>query len=368
MLRSQDEFALVFDVGGTHLRSAVYAHPVGELFGVQTRLTPNFLRFPDESPDQIRRRLLVEMGTMGRELFGDVAPRTVAVSFAGPLDAQRRVMAAPTIWGQRPEAPVDLLAELRDLWPRANIVLENDVSAAGYRFLRSAAEDLCVVTVSSGIGNKVFIRGRPMVGGAGRGGEIGHVRVEDSPTAARCNCGGHGHLGAVSSGRGTLDFAIRHATACPGDFAKSRLATLVNRDASAITNPGIVTAFHENDPWTIDVIRQTARPLARVLATIHLAVGIERFILIGGFAMALGDGYRRLLAELARELTWDMGQDWFEMLELGDPDGQCTLIGMGRRAFDFKEETRHDDHGQGHAPRDLRSSLQLRVPVRRRVA
>src|SRR5439155_17127071 len=101
MFRSHDEFALVFDVGGTHLRAAVYTHPAGELFGLQTRLTPNFLRFPDESPDQIRRRLLVEMASLGRELFGAVVPRTVAVSFAGPLDAEQRVMAAPTIWGQR---------------------------------------------------------------------------------------------------------------------------------------------------------------------------------------------------------------------------------------------------------------------------
>ncbi len=367
MLRSPDEFALVFDVGGTHLRAAVYTHPTGELFGSQTRLTPNFLRFPNESPDQIRRRLLIEMAEQGRELFGDVAPRTVAVSFAGPLDAQQRVMAAPTIWGQRPEAPVDLLSELRDLWSDANIVLENDVSAAGYRFLRSANDDLCVVTISSGIGNKVFIRGRPMVGPAGRGGEIGHVRVDDSLAAAHCNCGGPGHLGAVSSGRGTLDFAIRHACSS-GYFAESRLAAIVNGDAEAITNPAIVTAFHEHDPWTIDVIRQTARPLARVLATIHLAVGIERFVLIGGFAMALGDGYRRLLAELARELTWDMGQDWFEMLELGDPDGQSTLIGMGRRAFEFTEEAAHDKDEHKHVQQNHRSPLQLRLPVRRRVA
>jgi C7-cyclitol 7-kinase len=368
MLRSSEKFALAFDVGGTHLRAAVYAHPSGELFGLQTRLTPNFLRFSGESPDQIRRRLLIEMAALGRELFGDVAPQTVAVSFAGPLDAQHRVMAAPTIWGQRPEAPVDLLTELQDLWPKSSIVLENDVSAAGYRFLRSADDDLCVVTVSSGIGNKVFIHGRPMVGPAGRGGEIGHVRVEDSLTAPRCNCGGQGHLGAVSSGRGTLDFAKRRAIAHPDEFATSRLAMLVSGDAQQITNPDIVTAFHEGDPWTIDVIRQTARPLARVLATIHLAVGIERFILIGGFAMALGKGYRRLLSELAHGLTWDMGQDWFEMLELGDLDGQSTLIGMGRRAFDFTEETRHDDHGQGLGSRDFRSALQLRGPVRRRVA
>src|SRR5207247_836890 len=111
------------------------------------------------------------------------------------------VMAAPTIWGRRTEVAVDLVSELRGLWPAANIVLENDVSAAGYRFLRSADEDLCVVTVSSGIGNKVFIQGRPMIGPAGRGGEIGHCRVDASPTAALCNCGEHGHLGAVSSGR-----------------------------------------------------------------------------------------------------------------------------------------------------------------------
>ena len=87
-------------------------------------------------------------------------------------------------------APVPLHGELRELWPEASIVLMNDVTAAGYRYLRDPDENLCVITVSSGIGHKVFIDGKPALGPSGRGGEIGHWRMDDSPGSPRCECGG----------------------------------------------------------------------------------------------------------------------------------------------------------------------------------
>jgi glucokinase len=355
------EWALVFDVGGTHLRTAVYRHPAEEIAAMHTRPTPNFLRHDGESPGEIRARLLGEMAAAADQVLGKKRPRVVAISFAGPLDAQRRVMAAPTIWGEQEGGPVDLLSELQALWPSARIVLENDVTAAGYRFLRSSADSLGIVTVSSGIGNKVFINGRPVVGPAGRGGEIGHIRVDDSADAPLCNCGGRGHLGAISSGRGVLEFARRTAVDQPAGFGRSLLGRLADGDACRITNPHIVTAFHDLDPFTMDVLRRASRPLAQTLATIHLGIGIERFVIIGGFAMALSDPYRLLLAELAREHCWEMGQNWREMIELGDPNGDCTLIGIGRRAFQFQEEDANGDGGRTGATIQLPEAIRLRA-------
>jgi C7-cyclitol 7-kinase len=45
------------------------------------------------------------------------------------------------------------------------------------------------------------------------------------------------------------------------------------------------------------------------LATIHVALGIERFVIIGGFALALGEGYRRQLVRAAQDSYWRLGQN-----------------------------------------------------------
>ena len=47
----------------------------------------------------------------------------------------------------------------------------------------------------------------------------------------------------------------------------------------------------------------------------------------GGFAKALGEPYRALLATLCRDLTWDVGQDWDRMISLGPPDVEEGLEG-----------------------------------------
>src|ERR1700750_2414313 len=111
------------------------------------------------------------MAPAGHEALGGAAPRAVGVAFPGPVGADGRVLAAPTIWGDRGCAPFAVGAALAPHWAGAPVHVLNDVSAAGYRHLRAPDEDFCIVTVSSGIGNKVFIRGRPVTGAAGRGGE-----------------------------------------------------------------------------------------------------------------------------------------------------------------------------------------------------
>ncbi|MCH8855553.1 MAG: ROK family protein, partial [Proteobacteria bacterium] len=75
------------------------------------------------------------------------------------------------------------------------------------------------------MGHKVFLGGEPAVGPHGRGGEMGHLRVDFTESAPRCECGGVGHLGAIASGRGTLMEAIRRADADATGFEASQLHT-----------------------------------------------------------------------------------------------------------------------------------------------
>jgi hypothetical protein len=61
----------------------------------------------------------------------------------------------------------------------------------------------------------------------------------------------------------------------------------------------------------------------------HLGLGIERFVLVGGFALALGDTYRQLVARAADARCWDAPGGWDSRVELGVNDDLSGLIGAG---------------------------------------
>lgn len=329
---------LVFDIGGTNLRGAIYDSRTGGLVRRASLPTPNHRRHPDLTTPKILALIRQGIEELSNQLLHGAMPANVAIAFAGPLNARNEVTAAPTIWGgDRCQAPIDLKSELQFLWREATVSVLNDVTAAGYRYLKHTNESLCVLTVGSGIGNKLFVNGRPFTGPAGRGGEMGHIVVDHAEDAIVCDCGGRGHLGGIASGRGTLASAQRQARLDPEGYRKSRLYA-VSQDG-VFTNEDLVECFHKQDMWTVGVIGYVAEKLANVLAHVHQAVGVERFVLMGGFCEALGEQYRQLLVEAARKDCWDSGQDWNTMIEIGTDDDDSGLIGAGRYACQFQEIT-----------------------------
>jgi glucokinase len=71
------------------------------------------------------------------------------------------------------------------------------------------------------------------------------------------------------------------------------------------------------------------QPLGQAMAAIHLAVGVERFVLTGGFAFALGEPYRRMVADAADTSSWQIGFRWNEAVEFGIPDDDQGMVGAG---------------------------------------
>ncbi len=151
-----------------------------------------------------------------------------------------------------------------------------------------------------------------MVGPNGAGGELGHLRVDDADDAPMCECGGRGHLGAVASGRGVLAWARKHAP-----------------DGEHLTSGDLAAAFRRGDPWAVRIVEHGASPLGWALGAMHLGLGIERFVLFGGFALALGDAYRRLVAAAADARCWNAPGGWERRVELGIDDDLAGLIGAG---------------------------------------
>lgn len=319
--------ALVFDVGGTNLRAGRYSFATQQLVSISRKDTPNAWNTPsDVLPFE---QLYKEMTLLSKELFEYDEPEVVTIGFPGPITPSGELLSTPTIWGERFKGSSSIIPRLKSFWPNSNVHVLNDISAAGYFLKDIYPEDFCVISVSSGIGSKLFINGKPYTGVMGRGGEIGHWVTDDSHEAPICDCGGKGHLGGICSGRGVLGFAKTQSMSNHADYQKSYVGK-IHPDCQDILNETLVTAYLKGDAWTVSVIDKTARQLARAIALIHTTTGIELFIIIGGFSTALSETYRRSVADLAATFCWNLGQNWNEMVKIGPEGTEIGLAGAGR--------------------------------------
>jgi C7-cyclitol 7-kinase len=317
---------LVLEVGGTNLRAALFDPETGELSRRRQALVRSHAR--DGRGGITHQEIVEALRLLSLDVLDDRTPRAVAVAYPGPINTEGVALAAPTLVGETRGEPFPIKASWERLWPDARVLVVNDLTAAGYRYIARGATDFCVLTVGSGIGHKVFLDGRPCLGRGARGGEIGHLRLAFGADALRCDCGGRGHLGAVASGRGT----VRLVQSCARRDRRGFLASTLSEDAAgpeAITSEAVVAAFTADDEWVRETLRRAASYLGTGLAAIHLAVGVEQMIITGGFAHALGDPYRQMLVEAAAGASWQLGQDWNSIVELGIPDDEDGLIGGG---------------------------------------
>jgi C7-cyclitol 7-kinase len=293
--------ALLFDLGGTHLRCACLTGNGG--IGNITR--ERIRSFRDGlSPADLWSDLLGKIAaytTASEALVERSAP--LVISFPGPLHEDGRIVNAPTLSGQDDKIP-DLCAELSRRTGRGVHIL-NDISAAALYLARDSEWDrFIVMTVSSGIGSKVCFRnasGFTLFDKGPYAGEIGHLTVDESKDAPRCDCGGKGHLGAISSGRGVERLARQQAAADPQAFLRSLCHSRFGATAETLNNEEhLVRAVCAGDAWSLRLLQDGTRPLAVVLNTVVLALGLQGILVIGGFAFALGEIYLDTLRQMIR--------------------------------------------------------------------
>lgn len=323
--------ALVFDLGGTYLRCGVWDSS-GRISCLRRLTIENFLN--GGSLLVIWNRLVSQIEDYHISVAHMVpAEAPMVVAFPGPVQDERRILNAPTFLGEATAIP-DLVGELQQRTGRRVYIL-NDMSAAAWHLSLTASVDrFMVITVSSGIGSKIFDRSHSegVIDSPVWAGEIGHMVVDDSSVAPRCDCGGLGHLGAIASGRGVERAARRRAREDPESFAGSACATRFGATISTLNNEEhIVPAAISGDQWCMDIIRQATRPLARVILSVVLGAGVERVTMIGGFTLSLGGVYLQILREeLVANCSYSVLRDEIgTLVELGVGCEEVCLIGAG---------------------------------------
>ncbi|MER7623838.1 ROK family protein [Streptomyces sp. NPDC126503] len=328
---------LVADLGGTTLRAGWARAGDLTVSGVRRVAVDGITRYPGLSAGELQARVVDQLVRLLREcsLTAPRSPSAVAVAFAGPVGRTGTVVDAPTIWGPRgPELP---LARILGREFAVPALVLNDVTAAGWRYAASdGGEDddyFCMVTVSSGVGNKVFRRGEVLLPDDGRGGEIGHLRVDFAADAPWCDCGDRGHLGAVASGRGALHAAGVLARRFPGAFARSVLSAACAGDPGRLSAQQVAAGVRSQDAFAVRAVTPGVRHLGRTLAALHTALGVGRFVVMGGFARAAGEPYLRLLGEEMAKAGGFLLPPAAAggLLQPGAPDDDDGLLGSLRR-------------------------------------
>lgn len=301
--------ALVIDLGGTHLRCGVAAGR-----GLDHVTSQRIETFLDQlSTQEVTARVVARVEAYLAELpLADVGP--IVMAFPGPIANGRRVVSAPTLYGPDAGALPDIAGVLEQN-TGLDVHMLNDVSAAAWALSRrSNVNRFLVVTVSSGIGSKLFDRGNHLgvLDDPVFSGEIGHYVVDRSADAPRCDCGGLGHLGGIASGRGV-----------------ERLARRIRCDNALTNERDIVPAFRRGERWAMDILTSATQPLATTLLAVTMCVGLDKVFIIGGFAQNIGQPYGALLNRLLVEgsrysvLEGHLG----DLVEVLGPDEQLCLSG-----------------------------------------
>jgi len=330
--------AIVVDIGGTNLRVALFEH--NQLKQVKRGKVCGFA-VSQLKGEELYQAFLSQLESSLSAYLQQYPDCPLAIAFPGPVSPSGLVSSAPTLWGSE-VGRVDFLGDCKKLFQR-RVVLMNDISAAVWRYANTSMntcmnsrdekqdKDFCLFTISSGVGNKVFLDGKLLLNDQGQGGELGHCQLAFDEYALPCDCGGSGHLGALASGRGIEQLSRHMASAAPAEFASSELACLCREDISKIDTRNFIAALHSGDEFCRRVLRRSQHYLVQAMSHLYHSIGIKRFIFIGGFCCAAGQLYLDNLRQVVREFSWFglADSEMENMCQLGALDDDHSLLGLG---------------------------------------
>lgn len=347
--------AIVCDVGGTYFRIA-FMDEAGELHQLKKEPMPS--HDSGSTVAAVVEHLLARTEDFIQRvqpgLLDPAAPLVCAVP--GPVADHRVLLGAPPLFGRTPAGGVPDIQDLLFRRLGRPVLLLNDLSAAAW-FLSTVFknERFIIVTVSTGIGSKIYDSAHPLgvLDDQPFAGEIGHFTVDTSPEAQECDCGGRGHLGAIASGRGFERMARRAALAAPTAFKESAcvrkfsasLDVVEDEVRLSLTNEDhLVSALRSGDPWAKSILKHGIHHLAKVLVGVVVATGIKKVFLIGGFAQAIGHLYRDMLTEEVKTIVGGGGfsPDADKLIELRNDEETC-LRGAATYAQRWLRERRASD-------------------------
>jgi glucokinase len=307
-----DPVAIGIDVGGTKLVAATVAAD-GRVLERLRRQTPAY----DEA----------ELVGSLRGLVGELgATLPVGVGIAGLVSADGVVHYGPNI-AVRDLDLAGALAAVTD----AEVAVVNDASAAALGEQRVGAaqgcRDVVMLTLGTGVGGGLVLRGELLVGTNGFAGELGHIIVEEG--GRPCPCGNRGCVEAYAAGT-AIGLTARERLV--DRAVESRLREVDDLSGKAVTRAALA-----GDGFAQQVLRDAGGWLGVAIASLCNTFDPELLLLGGGAAVETSRWILPAAEEaLAQRL---IGSGWrvpppLELAALGDDAGMvgAALLAAERAA------------------------------------
>ncbi len=281
-------FAIGVDLGGTNLRIAAVEDSGRAL---EVVVTPTELQ-------RGRDRVLGEIASAVRRLAAKYASgfrlMGVGMGVPGIVDLESGiVLSASNLPGWAGCSVRDELERLLGV----PVVLENDANCAalGEKWIGAGqqVDDLCMLTLGTGVGGGFVVNGKPWHGVLGMAGEFGHMTV--IPDGVPCPCGSRGCLEQYASAT-----AIRRMAAEAIAHSKSPgLARLAATDPH-FTARKVFECARQGDPAARAIFDTVGTVLGIALANLINALNLPLYVIGGGGAGAWDAFSPAMLGELNR--------------------------------------------------------------------
>lgn len=344
---------LVIDAGGTSTRMAVWD---GEALQDPIKFST-----PHYDSEEAKGRSIVEMQGIWlnvmnekiqayRERHRDL--KAISMGFAGPVGEEGDITESAVIWGSENNRISN--AELQRQWGLP-VKIVNDLTAAIYRYGKDPrffeARTVALITVSSGIGSKLFdvVHGNVVIDGRGRAGEIGHTIVDYKSNAIEGE-GLKGELNAYASGRGLSNLARRLALKTKGKrlYQESALKKAMDVAGQAIETADkdllthlIVKSIHDGDEFSLYVMKESISYLVRVLGPFILQNAPDYIVWMGSIVEHLEPFYLdEIINQLLSKGLYGYSRDDLEkMFVMGEKDDENGLRGAGLMVYGSNHTT-----------------------------
>jgi len=269
------DYYLGLDVGGTKTAAGIVTS-AGQVLS-HVRAETSALRSGGDPLSGLLR-----LGGEAVEAAGSVSLTGVGVALPGPVDRRElRMLAAPTL----PElAGVSLTSAFQDAFgcPAAGDNDANGCALAEARFGAGEGRSHVVyVTVSTGIGGGIVVDGRLFRGASGTSAEFGHQVI--LPTGGpRCDCGNHGCLEALVSGRGIAARTRLALSQLPEGQSRSW-------DTPDLSPASVAEAARVGDVLALHIWRESALYLGLGLSNVINLLDPDIVVVGGGVALGAAD-------------------------------------------------------------------------------
>jgi glucokinase len=265
-----------------------------------------------------------------REAAGD---EVAAVGFGIPSLIDRRTGNA-VIAVNLPLANIsfaDVMAERLGL----PVFVDNDANVAALAEHRvgaaRGASEAILLTIGTGIGGGLILRGELYRGAFGSAAELGHVVIDMNGPPCQGNCPNRGCVETMASGTAL----IREATRIAGERPQSGLAVAL-KAGRALTGPLVTELAHDGDEAAIETITLIGTRLGVAIAS-FVNIFNPQVVVIGGGVIGAGELLLGPVREQVAERALPPNRD--EVKVLAAHFGvEAGMIGAAEMAFDELRE------------------------------